>query len=397
MKKNKFLSILVFVLAIASFFNITYASEEMLDVYGSSSTSYSISQDENDIYLPFMRFSNGNMIIDKQVENMGAYFSSKTIDINSDVKSMSAMFATDSIRVNADVKNSVMFSTAAIVIDSHITSDLILFSTSEITITKKAIIDGDIICYTSNLNVLGNVNGSVIATCSNAKISGTIQKDLRVQTDNIQIESEDLVKGKLYIQSYEIIEGIKEKYPEVINKIISKAEVNSKDEIKNIVFVGIVYALLYFILLRVKKGEILSKSFEKVKKYKTNVVMFGTVGILIAPIITMLCLLLLIGGLYMIALPILIIYFGIIIISTILTIFIVGATIMTYIYNKYLIKKTAWYTVLTSFMVFVVLQVLTKIPYVSAFISIIYLMASFGILAVCIVKKLKSNDETTQK
>ncbi len=397
MKKIKILGILVFILAIATFFNMSYASEEMLDIYGSSSTSYFISQDENDIYLPFMRFSSGSMIIDKQVENIGAFFSSKTIDINSDVKKMSAIFATDSIRVNADVKNSVMFSTAAIVIDSHITSDLILFSTSEITITKNAIIDGDIICFTTNLNVDGNINGSVIATCSNVKVSGIIQKDLRVQTDNMQIESEDLVKGKLYIQSYEIIEGIKEKYPEVINKIISKVEVDAKDEIKNIVFVGIVYALLYFLFLKIKKGEILNKSFEKIKTYKTNVVMFGTVGILVAPIIFMVCLLLLIGGLYMIALPILIIYFGIIIISAILAIFIVGALIMTYIYKKYLSQKTVWYTVLASFIVFVVLQILTKIPYVSSFVSIIYLMASFGILAVCIVKKLKRSDEIVQK
>lgn len=389
MEKLKILSVIFALIGFVTIFSRCYASEEMLDIYGSSKSSYSLSEDENEIYLPFMRFSSGNMVIDKEVENIGAFFSSKTIDINSNINKMSAIFATDSIRINADIKNSVIFSTTAIVIDSHITSDLILFSSSEITITKNAIIDGDIICFTSNLNIDGEVNGSVIATCSNLKITGVIQKDLRVQTDNIEIETEDLVKGKFYIQSYEIIEGIKEKYPEVVNKIISKVEVDIKDEIKNILFAGIVYALLYLLILKIKNGEILKKSFEKIKKYKTNVILFGTFGIIILPVVTLICLLLLIGGLYMIALPILIIYLGIIIISSILAIFIVGATIVTYIYNKYLSEKSIWYTILTSFVVFELLQIINKIPYLSSFIGIIYFMASFGILAVCLTKKIE--------
>lgn len=391
MKKIKLLSILGLIFSVAIFFNACYASEEMLDIYGSSNSTYSISEDEKDIYLPFMRFSNGSMVIDKQVNNMGGFFSSRTIDINSDINKMSAIFATDTIRVNADVKNSVLFSTTAIVIDSHITSDLILFSTSEITITKNAIIDGDIICFTSNLNVLGTVNGSVIANSSNVDVSGIIMKDLRVSTQNIKIESEEAVKGNLYIESYEIINEIKEKYPNVINKIIEENKIDVKSEIKNIIFVSIVYALLYLLLTTIKKGELLKCSFEKIKQYKNNMIISGAIGILIIPIIVMVALILLILGLYMIAIPLLVLYFAFVIVSAILSIFIVGSMINMYIKNKYLQNKSNWHILLVAFISFLILHIISKIPYISGIVSALYLMGAFGILFVCIFKRIKKD------
>ena len=131
---------------------------------GFSNEVYKFSENNKEIKLPFFRFSNERMIIDKELNKSGFCFSAKAIEMDSKVTGIQTLFSADTIRVNANMEYGILFADGDIIIDSNIDKTLILISSGTVTITENATINEDIVLVSNNLEVEGNGLGSLFGS-----------------------------------------------------------------------------------------------------------------------------------------------------------------------------------------------------------------------------------------
>ena len=260
MKRNKIVClILILAMFACSFISQASCAELTLGDFYASEDSYYFSKDENKIYMPFMRFSQKSIIVDEELNNMGAIFSNSNIEVNSAINKPVAIFSNDSVRINSNVKSAVIFSTTNIIIDSNVEGDLILFGVNDITITENSVVTGDIICFGTNVNVKGKIDGNLIGAADKVIVDGNISKDLRMEISDVEINDEELIGGEIYLESYgvrESIEGLKSKYPELINKVIEIEQNDIKNTIYNSAVAIVTAWLLYILIKKVCKKDI---------------------------------------------------------------------------------------------------------------------------------------------
>ena len=230
--KNKIISkiLIVFVLMVSVIGTVVNAQtnekiEGILDSY-STDGSYKFSEG-NELYLPFARYASDRIIIDEKVDGFGSSFAGQNIEINSDTKGVQVLFAGDSIRVNNEMEYAIMFAKNDITISSEIEKSVIVFAGQKLTITEDAKIKGDIIFFSPNIEINGNVDGSVLGFCENAIINGIIGKDLRIDTVNIDLKDE-IVKGNVYVETNNSLLKLPESYKEAVIKLIQDNVENKK-------------------------------------------------------------------------------------------------------------------------------------------------------------------------
>ena len=109
-------------------------------------------------------------------------------------------------------------------------------------------------------------------------------------------------------------------------------------------------------------------------------------------ILIMLC----IVNLYVVALPIVIIYIAFLAVAAILNVFVIGSMMFSYIKVKYLKTGGKGTDFLGAFCSFLVLSVLTKLPFVVSYIWIIMYIITCGSL-INLVLKGKTKDEVVKE
>lgn len=395
MKKSKFICLILLLVAVAcSFINEASCSELTIGDFFASEDSYYFSKDENKIYMPFMRFSQKSIIVDEDLNNIGAMFSNSSVEVNNAINRPVAIFANDSVRINNTIKSGVVFSSANIIIDSNIDGDLILFGVNDITITENAVVTGDIICFGTNVNVNGNIEGNLIGAADKLIVEGSISKDLRMEVSNIDIKDENLIGGEIYLESYginESIENLKSIYPNLVNKIIEVKENNIKDKIYSIVISVVVSWLLYIIVKKVCKKDIFKGILQKVEKYKTPTILVSAFSLVALPVVLLIGLILICFGISIVGVPLLIIYFALLFVSMCINLFVVGSLLSTYVLTKFDFKGNKVSEVFASLGIFALLQILTVLPIISGFVSVLYVMFTMGIIVICAFGKNINN------
>jgi hypothetical protein len=356
---------------------------------------YRFSEDEKDIYLPYIRYSSDRIIMDKEIAKIGAVFSAKSIEVDSPIQKSQVLIASDSIRLNAKMEQPIIFTGNDVVIDSEITGSAIIFSSNNITITENGKIGEDVICFSNKLIMKGQIDGSLIGFFSEGvDISGTIKKDLRINTSQINISGNENIRGNLLIQTYNENLNIKNNYPNAIIKVLEeKTNTFNKINIVNIILKGItnclVFTLIYILLCKYLKNNKAGKSLEKIKKHFTFTMMSGAIILLSSPMIFVFLILLMIIGLGILGIPLFISYFGFIVVFSILSTFVVGSFSYSYIKEKYLKNNNLGYDIIGAFVSFMTLYILSNLPYIGAFVSILLVMISNGIIFTLIFKKSK--------
>lgn len=397
MKKNIKIIYVAFVMLISFciplMFNGVFASDEGIVDYDATNDSYTLNDEDNKIYMPFLRIASGSVNINSEINNMGAIFSSSTIDLNSKINKSNFIFASDTIRVNNDAKNSIMFSNSNIIIDSKISGDLILLASSEITITENASIDGDVLFLAPVININGNVSGNIIGCAGIVNVKGKIEKDLRVMTDSVNIDSKELISGKIYIESYSEIQGIKDMYPDAVIKIAEKKSESVIDKLIYGIITCLTFTLIYILIYICSKKKFFANQLEKIKKNTTKTVLISIISLIIAPVIVILAIVLISIRLYFIAVPILVIYAAMLIIAAMLSVFVIGSTITSYICEKYFKEKNDIWNYGMSFIVFLILYGLSIVPFLSGYLPIVYLMVSMGIMTTCAITRVEKAKE----
>lgn len=386
MKRNKIVClILILAMFACSFISQASCAELTLGDFYASEDSYYFSKDENKIYMPFMRFSQKSIIVDEELNNMGAIFSNSNIEVNSAINKPVAIFSNDSVRINSNVKSAVIFSTTNIIIDSNVEGDLILFGVNDITITENSVVTGDIICFGTNVNVKGKIDGNLIGAADKVIVDGNISKDLRMEISDVEINDEELIGGEIYLESYgvrESIEGLKSKYPELINKVIEIEQNDIKNTIYNSAVAIVTAWLLYILIKKVCKKDIFKAMLQKVEKYKTQTIIISAFSLVAIPLVLIIGFILIGFGLSLVGVPLLIIYFALLFIAICVNLFVIGSLVSTFVSQRVDFKENKAAEIFASLGIFAALQILTVIPFIS-FISTLYVMFTMGVILVC--------------
>lgn len=388
----------VFVMSVGLFFNNVDATESnMIEPRGVESQEgifdtkategiYKASEDKFN-YLPYIRFVTDRIVIDKELTGLGTLFSLSNIEVNAPVSGLQVMFANDTVRVNSNMEYGVVFGANNVVIDGTIDKDIIVFGGNSVTISENAILNSNIICYTDTLNINGKVKGNVLGASNNVKVEGIVEKDLRVQTTNIDVKDENVILGNIYVESYNDV-NIKDMYP---NAMVKKIEVEdnkfSYDVVMNSIITCLLFTLIYLVIDRKTKGKIYENLSTRVKENLLFVILSGSLMILALPAVILILAMLSAFGLHAVTLPLLLIYIGGLLVVGLLSTLIVGSLLANYMSKNYFKDKSKALNAIGAFFVFLSLNILTKLQYIGVYVTMTLVLLSVGIVMAYIFKK----------
>lgn len=406
---NKFTIVLVFIFAIVCIFAFSdkvFASDEnvqndttlslnsVFDIKGING-EYKVSDEKSDIYLPFFRNAVENITVDKNIDKIGIFSSAKIIEVKETMKNLQVLFAKDTVRVNSNMEYALIWSGNDVVIDSNIQRNAIIFAGGTVTITDNATIGDDTIIIAKAVNVKGKINSSAIIESSTIDISGSIKKDLRCDVDNITISSNNNVDGNIYIGTYNNNLDVKQNYPNAIVNI--KESKSTSKSFLNILLRCVIncllFTLLYLILKKITSGKIYENMLQKAKNNTLFVVLSSSITLLAFPAIFIFLVLLSILGLYMLTIPIAIVYCAFLVVFVMLSIFVVGSTVFEYTNKKYIKANKVSMELLGVFSTFLSLSLLEKIPFIGGYISMLIIIISVGIVLACVFKRNKKQEK----
>lgn len=402
MNKNKLVIKVIFCFVIVlSVFNINLKADNelnneangMLDSFASEST-YKFSDNEGKVYLPYVRFAKDRIIMDKEIDKMGAVFSGQSIEVESNLKDIQVLFAGDAVRINRNMEYAIVFSGSNTTISSKIEKNAIIFSGEKVTISEDAIIKGDIICFAPEIEVNGKIEGSLIGSAEKLVVNGNIKNDLRFESNDVNL-GDEVVLGKIYINTTNKELSIPESYKEAIINVSEYDEKEYKFNFSVIIMglvTGLVFTLVYFIVSKVGKKEFMENSLNKIKSNSTFLVLSGILNLMLIPAVLLVLFILACVGLYMIAIPSMILYFSFLLVAGLLSTFIVGTAMTEYMSRtKYLEGKGKNVNYLFAFLTYTLLYILARVPVIGGYVTTIIVILSIGILLSIIFKKEKIN------
>lgn len=354
---------------------------------------YKSSDEKNDITIPFFRSSSDKTTIDKSINKLGIISAAKTLEVNEPLKNIQALFASDTVRVNNTIEYGLIWSGNDVVINSNIERNAIIFAGGTITITENATIGDDVILIANGVNINGTIKESAIVSTSKLTVNGTIEKDLRCDVENIEISGNSNVKGNLYVGTYNKDVNIKDKYP---NSILNVKEAKNASKtfgsiLLRCVINCLLFTLIYLIVKKATKGKVYEKMINRAQNNILFIVLSSAILLLAFPVVIILLIVLSALGLYIVMIPLSIIYAAFLIVFWMLSIFIVGSTIFEYISKKYIKEEKLSIKLVGAFCTFLSLSLLTKIPTIGIYIYFAIVMISIGIVTACIFKKDKDS------
>ena len=356
---------------------------------------YKTSSDTSDIYLPFFRNAVGRIEVDKSIGKIGMLSSSSTIDVNEPLKNIQFLLSSDTIRINANMEYALIWAANDVVINSNIERNAVIFAGGTVTIEENVTVGDDVIIIANSVNIKGILKENAIISSSSVNVSGSIEKDLRCDISSIDISGNDNVKGKVYINTYNKNLDIKDKYKDAIVNIkeVKSAAKTFGNVLLKCAISSLAFTLLYLVVKKISKGKVYEKMFNKAKNNTLFVVLSGSIALLAFPAVFIFLILISILGLYMITVPILVIYLAFLIVFVMLSVYVIGSTVFEYINKKYIKAEKLSIELVGIFFTFLSLNLLCKIPKVGTYIYMAEIMIAVGIMIAYFLKKDKINKE----
>lgn len=356
---------------------------------------YKTSSDTSDIYLPFFRNAVGRIEVDKSIGKIGMLSSSSTIDVNEPLKNIQFLLSSDTIRINANMEYALIWAANDVVINSNIERNAVIFAGGTVTIEENVTVGDDVIIIANSVNIKGILKENAIISSSSVNVSGSIEKDLRCDISSIDISGNDNVKGKLYINTYNKNLDIKDKYKDAIVNIkeVKSAAKTFGNVLLKCAISSLAFTLLYLVVKKISKGKVYEKMFNKAKNNTLFVVLSGSIALLAFPAVFIFLILISILGLYMITVPILVIYLAFLIVFVMLSVYVIGSTVFEYINKKYIKAEKLSIELVGVFFAFLSLNLLCKIPKVGTYIYMAEIMIAVGIMISYFLKKDKISKE----
>lgn len=366
----------------------------IFDIKGTSG-DYKTSSEDSNIYLPYLRNAAGRIVVDKSIDNIGVLSSASTIDVNEPLKSLQFLISSDSVRINANLEYALVLSANDVVINSNIEKNALIFAGGTVTVDENATIGDDVIIVAKDVNIKGKISKSAVISANSLNVSGSIEEDLRCEINTLDISGNNNVKGNLFVNTYNKELNIKDKYP---NATVNVKEVkNVSKSFGNILLKAVIsslgFTLLYVIVKKITKGKAYEKMLDKAKNNTLFVVLSGAISILAFPALFVLLILLSILGLYMITIPVAVVYMAFLIVFVMLSVYVIGCTIFEYTNKKYIKAEKLSLELVGVFFTFLSLNLICKIPKIGTYIYMAMVMIAVGIM---IAYFLKSDNKTKE-
>ncbi len=391
------LFVLVFSFSIMFFNNVFAESidqsyQNIFDVDTKDSV-YKLSE-EKDIKIPFIRYATDRIIIDKELSKTGTLFSTNSIEVNSPTKGLQLLYANDSVRVNATMENAIIISGNNVVIDSNVERSAIIFARESITITENATISEDVILASRNVEVNGNIKGSLLGYTDSLSVNGTINGDLRVNANNISIKGNENILGNININTTNSdLTSIKNQYNNAVINVYNLDATNNIFSARNIttaIATCLIFSLIYILIQKLSKNKLNNTILNKTSSNSLFVILSGTIYLIVIPVVILILLLGILFGFGVIAIPLLIAYSAFTLIVCLLSTLIVGTFMFEYVKSNYIKDSNIWTDFIGSFCTFLVLYILSRITIISGYVIMALVILAIGITLTCIFKKQKN-------
>lgn len=389
--KKKILSILAIMFVVLVSFTNVQAADGLFQM-GAFEDIYKLSEQLDEIDLPFINVFTNAATYDKDVNHSGISVGTTTIDVNEKLEGMQLLVSKDMVTIKGEVENSVIYANN-IVIEGKITGDTILLAPT-VQILETATIEKDVIIVANNLELQGTVKGNVIATVAEkANISGTIEKDLRMIALDLSLQEEQ-INGEVYLETDADTSAIIAKYPDATIQPLEEETESTIDWVdiftKGVITV-IVYSAICFFITK-KDNNIAEQAYNKFKANTTYGLIIAIVMLMLLILLPILLLVLAAYGFGIIAWPILIAYLGGILLVLSTASLIVGMTIFEAVKGK-----VGKYKIPVIALIFILLYALTKITFISTYANMAMLLIALGIVVTMITKKLPDDKKEKTK
>ena len=383
MKKKIVAILFVFVLMLTTFSNAYGVELLNLGIY---ETAYRLSKD-NDINLPFINVFDKSATYDKTVKHSGITFGETTIDVEDKLEGVHAILTDDMVTIKGEVEHGVILANN-VVIEGKISDDTVIIA-KKVQVMENAVVERDIVIVSTDLDVLGTVKGNLIAASLDAKVSGTIEQDLRIVTGTLNLEN-STIKGKLEaeVDFEDVKQEILTAYPEAVVELNVKED-NSVNVTK-IVIKGIKTVLVYTFIAAVitkKNKSVATKMSARFMENSTFGILSSAAVLTLAPLLLIVLTFAGVVGLGIIAWPVLIIFTAVILLALVTSQLIVGLFIYEVIK-----KKASKYRIPTLAIIYTVLFALTQIPVVYSYAIVAISLVALGIVLTYIFKRNETSE-----
>ena len=383
MKKKIVAILFVFVLMLTTFSNAYGVELLNLGIY---ETAYRLSND-NDINLPFINVFDKSATYDKTVKHSGITFGETTIDVEDKLEGVHAILTDDMVTIKGEVEHGVILANN-VVVEGKISDDTVIIA-KKVQVMENAVVERDIVIVSTDLDVLGTVKGNLIAASLDAKVSGTIEQDLRIVTGTLNLEN-STIKGKLEAEVgfEDVKQEIISMYPEAVVELNVKED-NSVNVVK-IVLKGIKTVLVYTFIAAVitkKNKSVATKMSARFMENSTFGILSSAAVLTLAPLLLIVLTFAGVVGLGIIAWPVLIIFTAVILLALVTSQLIVGLFIYEVIK-----KKASKYRIPTLAIIYTVLFALTQIPVVYSYAIVAISLVALGIVLTYIFKRNETSE-----
>lgn len=394
--RKKLLLLCLMVISAFSMVNFVNAEELMtVNIYSEETDSISssyVASEHEDITLPFVNSISGmKVVLDKDVNHSGITMATKEIEVLGNLKGLHIMYNTDSLTIKGKIDYPIIIS-QNVVLEGEITGDAVIYAPN-VVIKENAVVKGDILVSTTNLEIGGKILGSVIASINGeCVITGTIENELRISTSSLNLD-EGTVNGKILVKTSSDMSKLLEKYPDAVIESVSTSD--NSDKIKGTIITGVMVVVLFTALAYVvvrKDNNIFTKVLDKVKGKSVNVVLSGIAVLLPSIVLVVLLIIVSALGLWIIGVPMLLVYIAYIAVCAMLSILIIGTVIFEAI--KYTVIKKYEENITIKklgllFGIFLVLYVLAVIPFISKYVIMTLCIISTGLVTTALIGKNK--------
>jgi len=386
---KKIIAFLIILLSFFAFSNIEAANTSNFFDMQSYNNIYKMSE-ESDVELPFLKVFDERATFDKKLNKSGITIAAKAVEILDDVDGVQTIFTADTVNIKGNIEYGVVMS-SNVEISGTVEKDIVIFSES-VFITESANILGDIIVMANTIEMKGNVQGNFIGNSIEFLMAGNVEKDFRVCSEKMTFE-ETNIKGDIYIETNSDLD-ISNKYE---NAVINKIKVNTltkeerKNEILKIVMDIITGTLLFtlaYLVTTKAKPELFKNLAERFLAKSSVAVLLGVIVLITIPIILILSVMCSWFGAGIITTPLTIMYLSIILVTALLSKFILGSVIYELLKAK-ISLNTKIKEIAMLIAIYAVIFILCNISYISGIATVATVLLSVGIVASSVVKNNK--------
>lgn len=370
-------------------------------------------------FMGYSQFEADEKIIISEMQNDDVYLAGNEININAQIHGdaviagrtivvqdsirQDLIVAGGDIKVQGHVHDDVRAAGGNLIIDATVGDDVIIFG-GEVYITENAVIHGNLIAFSGDIILDGRVMGFVKISGGNIKINGKISEGTELRADEIEINGE--IGGKTKMVAEKIKIGDNAQFYNDVDYWCDSSSVDFKNSLVNgistynkdlaedrldfpwsffgiaTIAVLILYILSSFLILFIFNLLIRKFLSNTISLIETNVFKslgYGLIYLLGLPLVILICFLILIGipiGLFL----------GFFYIFSILFGHLVAALIITQYLNKNNQKPWGiWMLSLVALGILILIRLITLVPFIGAFISLIVIATAYGLIILTII------------